>query len=149
MFGAMKRAFGGAAREVQADYAGNKDYLEAVVAACALVAYADGELEDTERQKAVKIIGTHPTLSKFYKQDTIETIVSSMFNRAKDASGRQGLARELDDIKGRPDGVKMAEDVYLVAKDIAMADGQIEPEEEVTLKKIAGRLGVDPSAFEF
>ncbi|MBB5765936.1 tellurite resistance protein [Methylorubrum rhodesianum] len=147
MFGALKKAFGAGAKEIKADYSQNKDYLEAVCAASALVAYADGELEESERSKVIRTISQHPTLGKMYQQSTIESTVEVMFKRAKDASGRQQLARELDDIKGR-DG-SMAEDVYLVALDVAHADGQVEPEEDVVLKKIATRLGVDISKFEF
>ncbi|MBI1690496.1 tellurite resistance TerB family protein [Methylorubrum sp. DB1722] len=147
MFGAIKKAFGAGAKEIKADYSQNKDYLEAVCAASALVAYADGELEESERSKVIRTISQHPTLGKMYQQSAIESAVEVMFKRAKDASGRQQLARELDDIKGR-DG-SMAEDVYLVALDVAHADGQVEPEEDVVLKKIAARLGVDISKFEF
>lgn len=46
MLGMFKRAVSGAAREVSADLAGNKDFLEGVCAACALVAYADGTVSD-------------------------------------------------------------------------------------------------------
>lgn len=152
MFGfgkTIKAALGAASKEVQADYSENKDYLEAVCAGSALVANADGELEDAERQKVIKICTGHPVLSKFYQRDAIEKCVETMFKRSLDASGRQSLARELDDIKSRPNGAQMAEDVYLVCVDVANADGQVEPEEEVVLKKIAARLGVDPSKFDF
>jgi tellurite resistance protein len=149
MFGALKKAFGAGVKEVQADYSQNRDYLEAVLAAAALVANADGELEDSEKQKVLKIVGNHPVLSKFYKQNDIEAVAETMFKRAKDASGRQQLARELDDIKSRPDAAQMSEDIYLIALDIANADGELEPEEEVVLKKIAARLGVDASKFDF
>ena len=120
MFGALKKAFGAGAKEIKADYSQNKDYLEAVCAASALVAYADGDLEDSERSKVVRTISQHPTLGKMYQQTVIE--------------GRDG---------------SMAEDVYLVALDVAHADGQVEPEEAEVLKKIAARLGVDISKFEF
>lgn len=149
MFGALKRVLGAGAAEVKANYSENKDYLEAVVAASALVAFADGDLEDAERQKVTKVITNHPTLGKFYRQNDIEQTVDVMFRRVKEASGRQQLALELDDIKNRPEGRQMANDVYLVALDIANADGQVEPEEDVVLKKIANRLGVDPSQFDF
>lgn len=149
MFGALKKAFGAGAREIAADYSANRDYLEAVCAAAALVAYADGDLEDSERTKVIRVCTNHKTLSKFYKQDEIERTVDEMFKRAKDRAGRNSLALELDDIKGKPNGSQMAEDVYLIASDIAMADGELEAEEEVVLKKIAGRLNVDPSKFDF
>lgn len=149
MFGALKKAFGAGAREVKANYSENKDYLEAVCAASALVAMADGELEDTERTKVISVVASHPSLGTMYDRNTIETTADAMFKRSKDASGRQSLARELDDIKGRANGVQMAEDVYLVAVDVANADGELEPEEKVVLEKIAARLGVDPKRFEF
>lgn len=149
MFGALKKAFGAGAREVKANYSANKDYLEAVCAAAALVAMADGELEDTERTKVISVIANHPTLGTMYDRNTIETTADAMFKRSKDASGRQSLARELDDIKGRENGAQMAEDVYLVAVDVSAADGEVEPEEKAVLEKIAGRLGVDPKRFEF
>lgn len=152
-FSGLKRAVGAGAgavtKEVSANYSGNLDFLEAVCAACALVAFADGELEDSERTKAIGIITGHTLLGKFYDRTVIETTIDTMFKRAKDASGRNSLGRELDDIVGRPEGAKMAEDVYLIATDIAMADGELEEAEGVMLKKIAGRLRVDTSKFEF
>jgi tellurite resistance protein TerB len=149
MFGALKKAFSGAAREVSAEYGQNKDFLEAVCAAAALVAAADGDIEDSEKRKLVALISNHATLSKLYKQTDIETTADAMFRRAKEASGRQQLARELDDVKGKPNGAQMAEDVYLLALDIANADGEVEPQEDAVLKKIAGRLGVDAGKFDF
>lgn len=149
IFGALKKAVTSGAREVSAEYGQNKDFLEAVCAASALVAFADGELEESERLKTIQIITTHSTLSKLYQRDVVEQTLDVMFKRASDSSGRQSLARELDDIKGKPNGSQMAEDVYLIATDISMADGQSEPQEVEVLKKIAARLGVDPSRFEF
>lgn len=149
MFGMLKKTFGAAAKEVKAEYGENKDFLEAVCAASALVAAADGDIEESERRKVVSIISNHPTLSKLYQSNVIETTAETMFKRAKESSGRQQLARELDDIKSRPNGQGMAEDAYLVALDIANADGEIEPEEDAVLKKIAARLGIDTSKFEF
>ncbi len=149
MFGLAKRVLKGASREVAADYSHNKDYLEAVCAAAALVANADGNISDQERTKTVSVLTNHPTLGKMYRQPDIEATADVMFKRAKDGSGRQLLARELDDIKGRPNGAQMAEDVYLVAQDVAAADGEIGDDEKIVLGKIASRLGVDVSKFDF
>lgn len=149
MFGALKKALGAGAKEIKAEYGESKDFLEAVTAAAALVAAADGDIEEAERRKVVSIISNHPTLSKIYQGNVIEATAETMFKRAKEVSGRQQLARELDDIKSRPNGAQMAEDAYLVALDIAGADGEIEPQEQDVLKKIASRLGIDPSKFDF
>ncbi|PZQ82713.1 MAG: TerB [Ancylobacter novellus] len=140
---------GAGAREVKAEYGENKDFLEAVCAAAALVAAADGDIEESERRKVVSIVQNHPTLSKLYQSNVIEQTADTMFKRAKETSGRQLLARELDDIKSRPNGQQMAEDAYLIALDIANADGELEPAEEAVLKKLAARLGVDASKFDF
>jgi len=149
MFGIFKKAIGAAAVEVKANYGENKDYLEAVCAAAALVAMADGTLEDVEKAKVVSLLTNHSTLGKMYSRDVIETTAETMFKRSKDSSGRQSLARERDDTRGRPEGTQMAEDVYLIAVDVSAADGEVEPEEKVVLEKIASRLGVDPKKFEF
>lgn len=149
MFKFLKKVAGGAAREVQAEYGQNKDFLEAVCAASSLVAWADGNLEQNEKTKVIALIQNHPSLGQLYKADQIEQVAQTMFSRGKDKSGRQLLARELDDLKGKPNASQMAEDVFLLASDIALADGTVQPEEEEVLKKLATRLGVDASKFEF
>jgi tellurite resistance protein TerB len=149
VFGMLKKIAGAASKEVKAEYSQNKDFLEAVLAAAALVAAADGDIEESERRKVISVISNHPQLSKLYSSQVIEQTAETMFKRAKDFSGRQLLARELDDIKGRPDGPQMAEDAYMIALDIAHSDGELEDAEKEVLKKLANRLNVDPSKFEF
>lgn len=149
MLGIFKRMAKAGAREIKQEYGKSKDFLEAVCAASALVAAADGDISDVERGKAVSLVSNHSDLSKLYQRNDIETTLETMFKRAKDASGRQQLARELDDIKGIQDGAKMAEDVYLVALDIAASSGDVDAKEQEVLNKIAARLGVDPKKFEF
>lgn len=149
MFGALKNAFKAGSKEIKAEYGENKDFLEAVCAASALVAAADGDIEESERRKVVSVIQNHPALSKLYQSNVIEQTADTMFKRAKDSSGRQLLARELDDVKTRPNGSQMAEDAYLIALDIANSAGELEPAEDAVLKKLAARLGVDASKFEF
>jgi len=149
MFNLFKKIAKNTTQEIMASYGGNKDFLEAVCAACALVANADGNIEDSEKTKAISVVNNHPTLSQMYQQKDIETCLETMFKRAKDASGRQMLARELDDIKGAENGAKMSDDVYLMALDIAGADGNVGDDEKAVLAKIAKRLGVDTSKFEF
>lgn len=149
MFGSLKKAFGAGAKEIKAEYSENKDFLEAVLAASALVAAADGDIEETERRKVISVVSNHATLSKLYASNVIESTADTMFKRAKDASGRNQLARELDDVKNRPGGQQMAEDAYLITLDIAGADGELEPAEVEVLKKIAARLNVDTTKFDF
>lgn len=140
-------AVGAATKEINAAYSGNKDFLEAVVAVAALVSYADGELEDSERDAAISVITGHGELGKIYDRALIEQTIDTMFKRAKSYSGRIQLERELEDIKGRPNGVQMAEDAFAVGLDIAHADGGVEPAEQEVLKKIGAKLGIDINKF--
>lgn len=150
MFGAIKSAFKAGAKasatELQAKYSENKDFLEAVCAGVALVAAADGEIEDSEVGAVQRLVGSNEKISAIYQPHQISEVSTKMLALAKTASGKQSLARQLDDIKGN---VTMCEDVYLIATDIAYADGELEPAEKETLAKIAKRLNVDVSKFDF
>lgn len=149
-FSGMKKALGAgaaaASTELKAKYSENKDFLEAVCAAVALVAAADGEIEDSEVGAIQRLVAGNDKLGSIYQPHEINAVATTMLAQAKTASGKAQLARQLDDIKNN---ASMCEDTYLIALDIAMADGELEPEEEAVLKKIATRLNVDPKKFEF
>lgn len=149
IFGALKKAVFSGAREINKEYGQNRSFLNAVCASAALVANADGSIDDTERLKAIALITGNATLAGLYQRNDIESALESAFKHSKDSSGRQQLARDLESIQGSQHGTQMAEDVYLVAVDISMADGSVSPEETAILEKIARRLGVDPKKFEF
>lgn len=149
MFGVFTRKVMDLTNKLISDLGKDEDFLEAACAAVALIAAADGSIEDSEREKAVRVISNHKTLGSVYKVHQIETCMESMFRKVKDASGRQELAQELDDLKGKSNGAQMADYVYLIAADVAAADGSVAPEETEVLKKLAKRLRVDPSKFEF
>lgn len=149
MFGFAKKIIKGAAREVSTDLGKNKDFLEACCAAAALVAAADGDIEESEKRKVVSLAMKNPTLGKLYNSSDIERTADEMFKRATDRSGRQALANELQDVKKLENAQEVADQVYLFALDISEADGEVEPEEKAVLAKIASLLGVDPGKFEF
>lgn len=149
--GALKTAFKSGAREINKEYGKTNDFLNACCASCALVAYADGTCEDAERAKAIQVIKGHAQLSALYQGDVIESAMDAALKHAKDASGRQFLAREIDAVKSMPSGSQMAEDVYLVALDVASSNHNGKPgdDETAVLQKIAKRLSIDESKFEF
>ena len=149
LLGAVKKAFTSGAREINKEYGQNRNFLNAVCASAALVANADGTIEDTEKLKAIQLITNNATLSGLYQRNDIEAALEQAFKLSKDASGRQSLARNLESIKGMANGDQMSEDVYLVAVDISMADGEVSDAEKAIMTKIANKLGVDPSKFDF
>lgn len=137
VFGLFKKAAGDLANR----YGGNKDFLEAVCSASAIVAAADGSIDDSEIEAAIEMCRSNEALKTAYTQAAIEECIEKQLKRAKSASGRMGLSRELDDVANKD--IQLREDVFLAALDVAAADGDIAIKEKEALVKVAQRLGVD------
>lgn len=127
-------------------FSGRKDFLEAVCASCALVAAADGSVEDSEVETTIKTIASNPSLQAAFSSREIESTADAMLKRAQAGrTGRMGLYKEIEDIKA---DAEMAETVYLAAWDVAESDGSVADEEKAVMAKIADRLGVNPAQFD-
>jgi tellurite resistance protein len=123
---------------------GNKDALEAVCAAAALVASSDGEISDKEIAAVKQAISSNPTLSNAYRVADIERCADAMLSRAKGRMGRHGLFKEIEQIAANHE---MAEAVFISAMDVSESDGNVGPEEKKTLAEIAKRLGLNPQNY--
>ncbi len=135
----IKEKLGGAIKK----FSGRKDFLEAVCAACALVAAADGEISDKEIEAAVKAAQANAMLASAFKAGDIATTMDTMLKRAQSGRvGRMSLLNELKDVAGDRE---MCETAYLAAADIADADGKLDPKEEEVLTLIAKTLQVSES----
>jgi tellurite resistance protein TerB len=143
LFDILKTMSSGVTKQLNPAYANNMDFLEAAVAASALVAAADGSIDQGEREEAIALLTSHKTLGALYGSSKIRDTAAAMFDRANSQSGKASLARELTDIKGKPGGTQMAEDVYFIACDVA-ASGGVSEAETATLTRIANTLGVNP-----
>lgn len=141
MFGKLKKKLGGGLNR----FSGNTDFLEAVCASAALTAFADGDCSDDELSVAIKTVSSNPELTEAFKPAAIEKTMDAMMTRAQAGrTGRMGLYKEIGDI----DDQEMSDTVYLIAMDIAEADGDIGREEKAVLAKIASTLGVNQSKFD-
>jgi tellurite resistance protein TerB len=145
IFGSFKKVVGAAAGEVQAQSNENKDILEAYCAAAALMATADGTVDDKEKEASVKIISGSKSLKGLFSSDVVERTFSEYCKKAQTGSGKQELVGELQDLARMDQGVRDA--VYLVAKDICEADGSVGEQEQKRLNVVGKLLGVDPSRF--
>lgn len=126
---------------------GRTDLLEGIAAAAALVAAADGEIEDEEVGAILDALTNHPTLSKAFKVSEIERVADTMLKRAKGgAAGRLGLMREIEEAKGRS-STEEIEMLLVIAIDVSAADGEVEKEEKVVLTKIANKLGLNLNSY--
>lgn len=142
MFAALKQKLTGSVNK----FSGRKDFLEAVCASCALVAAADGNIEDEEVEKTIQVIVSNPALSAAFSAREIEGTADTMLKRAQAGrTGRMGLYKEIDDVA---DDADMAETIYLVALDVADSDGSIADAEKQVLNKIAERLRLDPKKYD-
>jgi tellurite resistance protein TerB len=151
LFKALKEAFASGAKEINKEYGKSEDFLKAVCASCALVAYADGTLEDSEKKKIIEVLTGHTQLSTLYQRPQIENAINAALSHGTTASGKQELARSLDRVLTLPNGAEMSDDVYLVAVDVASSNSHhsVGEDEQKVLDKLAARLHVDPSKFEF
>lgn len=142
MFGKL---FGKKAEAAVQKFSGRTDFLEAVCAAAALIAAADGEIEDSEIKATVKAVKANKALAAGFDQQTIDQTINRMLERAEGGRvGRMGLWTEVNEVAKDPD---MAQAVVLTALDVAEGDGEIEPEEKAVLDKLAKNLSVNLDAM--
>ena len=140
MFGKL---FGKKAEAAVQKFSGRTDFLEAVCAAAALIAAADGEIEDSEVKATIKAVKANKSLSAGFDQSAIETCINKMLERAGGGRvGRMGLWEEIREVAK---DAEMSQGVVLTALDVAEGDGEIEPEEKVVLDRLAKELSVDLS----
>ncbi|MBD8554892.1 tellurite resistance TerB family protein [Rhizobium sp. CFBP 8762] len=141
MFGSLKAKFSGSVNK----YSGRKDFLEAVCAAAALVAAADGDISDAEVDQTVKAVASNVNLSAAFKPAEIERVADAMLKRAQGGRvGRNGLYKEIEQIASDPE---MAETVLLSSLDVA-DQGGIDAKEKDVLDKIARSLGLNLASYD-
>lgn len=136
MFSSLTKMVSEAVSSVKStiDQLANEKELSAVLAAAALIAYADGSVSPEEKAKVLLTVQSHPALSS-YKKDVIEKqfleYVSLLEMDFEMASKKlfekiQPVAKdELSFIR-----------VLGIAKQVATADGTLAQTEERMLKKI-------------
>ncbi len=141
MLGKLKERLSGGANRLQ----GRTDLLEAVCASAALVAAADGSVDDSEIEATIKAVTANEALNTAFDARQIEGSMQRMLDRASGGRvGQMNLMKELDDINSSSEDAEM---VFLTALDIADADGEIDKSERAMIDKIAKRLGVNASSY--
>lgn len=122
----------------------NRDQLEATIAGSILLAFADGELEDSELTVLQATIENNEKLAHFGSEIgiTIDRFVNIM--KAGATLGRVKVMKEIRDCKADEEA-KI--EIFATLIDIAQADGEIEAEELEVLKHIGRELGVSLGMF--
>ena len=142
MFKGLKEKLTGGAKRLS----GRTDLLEAVCAAAALVAAADGTVDDSEIEATAKAVSSNETLNTAFGANEIEGCIQRMLDRANGGRvGKMGLYGEITDVAG---SMEDGEIVLLTAMDIADADGTVDDAEKAVLEKIASKLGLKLSNYD-
>lgn len=143
MFGKWKEKLSGGASKIT----GKTDLLEGIAAMAALVSAADGEIEDSEVGAILDALQNHSTMSAAFKAPEIEAALNKQLARAKGGmAGKLSLKREIAEMKDKnpTDELEMA---FVIAIDIALADGEIEPAEKAVLDGLGKSIGFSLASY--
>lgn len=114
--------------------------LEATVAACALVAHADGEVAPAERRLLFELMRTDPLLSMF-PRDVVRhafTTHQRAFERDPEAAAEAALA-QIAPLAERPRHARVALEA---CRAMTTADARVHPSEVAALQRVRAALGL-------
>jgi tellurite resistance protein TerB len=122
----------------------SKDLLHAIVAGSTMIAYADGEVSASEKQKLMGYVKNSEQLKVFDQDVVIEAFNQYLSRFEFDATIASGEAlQKITVFKGKPE----AHLIIRVCQSIAMADGQFEETERRALEQICNALELDLKNF--
>lgn len=120
--------------------------LKASMAAAAVVAVADGDLDRREGRRARRLIKVLDSL-KIYSTETGTEIFSEFVSKLQDdpEGGHAEAMATIAEVKDDPEEAAM---VVLICKTISEADGVVSEAEAADIGRICKLLDVDPEAIE-
>lgn len=131
----------------EAAQAGVVDLMEAMVAAYALMAHADGEASGAERRRLFAILREHPAMTVVSREQIADEVAEHEANFRYDPELAQQIAREkLATIASSPRGVRQ---VVAACRELIPADGVAHPAEYRMLARIKALLGLEAEAGPF
>ena len=124
----------------------NRDFMEAVVAGCALVAAADGDVSASEKQKMIGYMQNSDELKVFKMEDVIASFNATVAKFEFDATiGRAEALKKIAKIKGKDGADRL---LVRVCCAIGAADGDFDANERAAVTLICMELGLAPSEFD-
>ena len=124
----------------------NKDFMEAVVAGCALVAYADGVIKPEEKNKMLRFIQQSDDLKMFDMNQVIESFQKQIQKFDFDVNIGKGEAlKAIGKLAKKPEEAKM---MVWVCCAIGAADGNFDDTEKQVVREICQTLTLDPKEFQ-
>lgn len=124
----------------------NRTFMEATVAACAMVAAADGTVSAQEKQKMAGFIRNSDELKHFEMTDVIAFFEKVVGNFDFDAA--IGKAEALKVIGRLRDNEEQSRMMVRVACAIGASDGTFDEDEKSVVRGICKELGLNPADFD-
>ena len=123
----------------------NKEFLDGVVAGCALVAAADGSIDGAEKQKMMGFIQRSEELKVFEVP-----VVAKRFNHFAEGFefdydiGKGEAFKAIGKLKSEDEAARLLVRVCIA---IARSDGAFHPDEAQMIRDICGELGLNAGEF--
>ncbi|AJS61634.1 tellurite resistance TerB family protein [Paenibacillus sp. IHBB 10380] len=123
----------------------NKDFMDAVVAGCAIVAGADGSIDSSEKQKMSGYMSRSEELKVFDMGEVINRFNHFVGNIEFDAIiGKQEALKTIAKFRSKPEVGRL---IVGVCSAIGAADGDFDDKEKAIVREICDALGLNPSEF--
>ena len=124
----------------------NREFMEAVVSGCAMIAAADGTVDSTEKKKMADFIERSDELKHFDIRKVIEVFNKSIGDFEFDYHiGKTNALKTIGKIRGKDDQARV---LVRVVCAIGAADGDFDDDEKGAVREIAQDLGLDPKEFD-
>ena len=124
----------------------NKNFADATMAACALVAAADGNVDANERRKVTGFISSNDTLAIF-EADELQKKFNTYCDKlnADFDFGKIDLLQVISKLKKDPAQARAAIQVAVI---IGYADGNFDDDEKEIVRKICRSLEINQAEFD-
>lgn len=120
----------------------SRDFLEATIAGCALVASADGTISPEEKRKMIGFIKQNDDLRVFNLEECIKIFENFTSKIDFDTEiGKGECLRTISKLKGKPEARLMVH----VCCAIGASDGNFDPDEKRVVREICRELEIDYS----
>lgn len=124
----------------------NREFMEATVAAIAMVAAADGDISSAEKQKMIRYFENSDELKVFKSSDVISFFTSITAKFEFDAAiGRAEALKVVGKLRSKPDAARLLVRVCCV---VGAADGNFDETEKAVVASICRELELAPADFD-
>jgi tellurite resistance protein TerB len=124
----------------------NEDFMQAIVASCALVAAADGTISEVEKNKMAEFIQRSEELHVFPMTEVVQE-----FNKFADTFkfnsdiGKQEALKCIRKVKKNPDAARM---LIRICCQIGLADGNFDDNEKLVVSELCLELGLNADYYK-